>query len=339
MLAPLKLAIGQSHLAWRAYPQARREIHQVPPGPPILVTGMYRSGTTWVGAMLAAPGVWHLHEPFNPNLGLWSEELAYRRSSEPDRRVDALVKDLVHGRHRKALKLPHAHRFFLPMRVLPLRPQRILIKDPSAALLSEYLTRRHGMRTLVLFRHPLGVVASFVRLGWPTGTMATSLLRNEVLMEDWLHPFARAMELAIGRRDWYSGAVLYACVARVLSGFIERSSGAMRPLPFEEICLDPIGRFRQLYRDFDLPYAPGVRAMHESLCLDDRRRHADHLPYEVRRSSEAMAWAWRDEVSEHAVTTVQEVWRDLGVPLYQDPALWWGGQNGEGARGRWGPTS
>ena len=35
--------------------------------PPILVTGAHRSGTTWVGKMLAlAPGVAYLHEPFNP---------------------------------------------------------------------------------------------------------------------------------------------------------------------------------------------------------------------------------------------------------------------------------
>src|SRR4051812_882111 len=34
---------------------------------PILVTGAHRSGTTWVGAMLAlSPRVGLIHEPFNP---------------------------------------------------------------------------------------------------------------------------------------------------------------------------------------------------------------------------------------------------------------------------------
>jgi hypothetical protein len=34
---------------------------------PILVTGAHRSGTTWVGRMLAlVPGVEYIHEPFNP---------------------------------------------------------------------------------------------------------------------------------------------------------------------------------------------------------------------------------------------------------------------------------
>ena len=36
-------------------------------GRPILVTGAHRSGTTWVGKMLAlAPGVGYVHEPFSP---------------------------------------------------------------------------------------------------------------------------------------------------------------------------------------------------------------------------------------------------------------------------------
>ena len=34
---------------------------------PILVTGAHRSGTTWIGKMLAlAPGVGYIHEPFSP---------------------------------------------------------------------------------------------------------------------------------------------------------------------------------------------------------------------------------------------------------------------------------
>ena len=34
---------------------------------PILVTGAHRSGTTWIGKMLAlAPGIGYIHEPFSP---------------------------------------------------------------------------------------------------------------------------------------------------------------------------------------------------------------------------------------------------------------------------------
>ena len=37
---------------------------------PILVTGSHRSGTTWVGKMVAvSPPIFYIHEPFNPTHG------------------------------------------------------------------------------------------------------------------------------------------------------------------------------------------------------------------------------------------------------------------------------
>ena len=55
-------------------------------GKPILVTGAHRSGTTWVGKMLAlAPGVAYLHEPFSP--------------THPERTQPGRLRSLLHGRH------------------------------------------------------------------------------------------------------------------------------------------------------------------------------------------------------------------------------------------------
>ena len=77
MLATVKLAAVRAWSAWRGFPTVRRALLAVSPGPPVLVTGVYRSGTSWAGAMLAPAGLWHLHEPFNPNRGLWRDELPF----------------------------------------------------------------------------------------------------------------------------------------------------------------------------------------------------------------------------------------------------------------------
>ena len=111
---------------------------------------MYRSGTTWVGAMLAAAGLWPLHEPFNPNQGLWAEELAYVPSDRARPDVDRLIREILRGGHRRLLRLAGTGRWFTALRRIPYAPRRVLVKDPSAALLSEYLVRRHGMRGVVV---------------------------------------------------------------------------------------------------------------------------------------------------------------------------------------------
>ena len=319
MLAPLKLAAGQAWAAWRRYPALRRSLAAAPPGPPILVTGMYRTGTTWVGAMLAPAGLWALHEPFNPNQGLWDRELAYARPDRARPEIDALVGALRRGRHRRVLRLPTAGQWFSPLRLLPHEPRRLLLKDPSAALLAEYLVRRHGMRALVVFRHPAAVAASFLRLGWPTHRLVARLLEDEPLMEDWLTPHARAMEAAVARADARSGAVLYASVATALLGFERRNSGSIASLAFEDLCADPIARFRCLFEELELPYDARVTGEHARLTSGNG---GTERPHGVVRATAAVAGRWRSELPAAERDAVRAVWEEFDLALYRSSADW-----------------
>lgn len=327
MLAPLKLAAAQAWLAWRAYPATRRSLVAARPGPPVLVTGVYRSGTTWVGSMLAAAGLWHLHEPFNPNRGLWPNELEYADPGRAHPALDDFVLRLLRGRHRSALRLPRSGRWFMPLRLLPLRPRRILIKDPSAALLTEYLVRRHGMHALIIFRHPAAIVSSFLRLDWPTGMLVERLLADEALVTGPLAGESRSMQEAAGRRDAFSGAVLCACLARVLWGFAERNRGTVCGLSFEELCLDPIEGFRALFERQNLGYDESVRAVHQRLTGGGTRHESEHG---VVRSSADVARRWRARMAPGDLGVIREVWDRLGPPLYGDPAEWRADRSGSG---------
>lgn len=323
MLDPLKLAAGQAWVAWRRYPELRRSLAAAPAGAPILVTGMYRTGTTWVGGMLAPAGLWALHEPFNPNQGLWDEELAYARADRPRPAIDALVGALVRGRHRSVLRLPTAGRWFTPLRLLPHEPRRVLVKDPSAALFAEYLVRRHGVRALVVFRHPAAVTASFLRLEWPTHRLVARLLADEPLMEDWLSPHARAMEAAVARADARSGAVLYGAVATALLGFERRNPGTISRLAFEDLCADPIARFRALFAELGLPYDARVAGEHARLTSGDG---GAERPHGVVRASVAMAGRWRSELPGADRDAVRAAWEQFDLPLYRSPADWDAGE-------------
>ena len=274
-----------------------------------------------MGAMLAPAGLWHLHEPFNPNQGLWHDELAYAPADAARPAVDDLVAGLLRGRHRAVLRLPNAGRWFTPLRLLPLEPRRVILKDPSAALMAEYLVRRHDMRALLLFRHPAAVVCSFLRLGWPTGALVERLLSSEALMDDWLHVMAPSMEEATGRRDALSGAVLYACVGKVLFGFSKRNAESMTPLSFEDLCEDPVGRFRTLFEKLDLSYDDRAREAHARLSAG-RGSAREERPHGVVRPSASVALRWRSEVSDANLATIRDVWERCDLPLYREPADW-----------------
>lgn len=320
MLSGLKLTAGQAWAAWRRYPALRRELALPVPGAPILVTGMYRTGTTWVGAMLSAAGLWPIHEPFNPNQGLWRDELAYAPAADPRPDIDRLVSELIAGGHESVVRIPYADRWFSPLRAVPSTPRRLLVKDPSAALLSEYLVRRHGMRALVVYRHPGAVAASFVRLRWPTGRLVGRLLASNRLMEDWLAPRAPTMEAAIGRSDWFSGAVLYGCLAEVLLG-MEGRNKSMTGLSFEDLCGAPVERFRELHGALGIPWNERVRRAHERMTEVPEPEPAPR-PHGVRRPSAAMADQWRAEVSERACAEVRDAWERFDTSLYRRPSDW-----------------
>lgn len=322
MATGIRLALGQARQAWREYPSVRRNVRAAEPGPPLLVTGVYRSGTTWIGAMLAAPGVWHVHEPFNPNQGLWDRELAYAPPEREHPGIDRLVGEILAGRHTGVVRLAYAGRWFSPIRILPLRPRRVLIKDPSAALMSAYLAVRHGVDGLVVFRHPAGVVGSFLRMGWSTDRMVARLLEDEELAETRLAPFRTLLEEAATRRDPFSGTVLYGCVNRVLWDFTEEHPSSLRRLAFEDLCDDPLGRFRDLYGRLDLAYDAAVRAAHEALCFSEPNRQGGYPPHEVRRSSAVMGERWKSELFPDELGVIRRTWERFEVPLYRSEREW-----------------
>ncbi len=128
---------------------------------PILVTGIHRSGTTFVGKILSLPrSVGYIHEPFNTVFGINGIPHEYyyvtkASSYEPEFR--RLIRRLLHGRasyRRGKLRLAQApvktigRLLFksganLEYRWSALNPlvKRWLVKDPLASMSSEYLHR------------------------------------------------------------------------------------------------------------------------------------------------------------------------------------------------------
>ncbi|GMU43184.1 MAG: sulfotransferase [Xanthomonadales bacterium] len=128
-----KLTAGKLRDAWLAYPGQRRAYRSVPAGKPIFLTGTHRSGTTWLAKMLAASGIWYIHEPFFPGKGRWPRSFDYRESGTPDPAIDALFSDVLNGGFRRALNLPNADHPLMPLRLFRPEVPRVLVKARSLA--------------------------------------------------------------------------------------------------------------------------------------------------------------------------------------------------------------
>lgn len=148
----------------------------------VLITGFPRSGTTFVGSILATPAtVAYLHEPLNPGCGLPAASTRFADLDRPEcEELAAEMDDLLELRGRlrgsvypgdgmlmRAAKTAVRGRgpAHLLLARVPPRPQHVVIKDPFAMASIPWFHER-GCTTLLLVRHPAAVLASFRRLGW-----------------------------------------------------------------------------------------------------------------------------------------------------------------------------
>jgi hypothetical protein len=160
--------------------------------PFVFVTGLIRSGTTWIGKLLASGlHTLYVHEPFNPG-SLWNQALPtpahhlYLNRLNggpwiyPFQRILSLD-PLLHGETREeAGRLLHE---FIERNEETRGPRdtlRPVVKDPTALFLSEWLVETFGTRPVVVLRHPVSITKSLLRLGW--STFDPSLFLNQPLL-------------------------------------------------------------------------------------------------------------------------------------------------------------
>jgi Sulfotransferase family len=137
---------------------------------PILVTGIPRSGTTWLARTLAqAPGTSMLgREPMNPRarqFALDGRLSGWVRRDGFDGRETRLLRRTYRGRVARTYGRLGVRQ---PMAPLPWR--RIVVKDSFALLSLPAVVAATGAIPVLVYRHPAAVLASYRRLGWRADT-------------------------------------------------------------------------------------------------------------------------------------------------------------------------
>ena len=266
---------------------------------PILVTGAHRSGTTWIGRMLAlAPGVGYIHEPFSPvtRPGISGAPFAdfYTRVT-PENEAD------YHPGLTRTLRFEYGYRAQLRALRSPAEAARSvqdalafsrarrsnarpLVKDPIALLSAEWLAERFGMDVVVTIRHPAAFAASVLRLGW-----------------------SRTLDEAA--RQW---ADLYSAVV----GYRDRQPG-WEFVRHEDASRAPLATFARLYERLGLELTPGAREEIErhSASGNPAQPRSSHA---IRADSAAVAENWRAFLDAEDTAQVRELTGAVWPAFYSD---------------------
>ena len=304
---------------------------------PILVTGAHRSGTTWVGRMLAqASGVFYIHEPFSvtdpPGPGIcnarftdWFTSVA-RQNEGP---YYPAVKNTIRLRYNllAALKSSRSRANLLrstsewrAFRAARLSGVRTLIKDPIALFSAEWLAERFNMDVVIIIRHPAAFVSSLKRLNWPHPF--AHFLRQPILMSRWLLPFEREIaEFTRVEKGIVEQAVLLWRLLHHVIRQYQQTHADWIYLRHEDISRNSVEEFRALYARLGLPMTQRVRAVIKS--YSDVANPAEPVAEvgsaeTLKRNSALNVWNWKTRLTPAEIAFVKKGVADISPAFYSD---------------------
>jgi hypothetical protein len=301
--------------------------------PPILVTGINRAGTTWVGRTLArSPRVGLIYEPFSPrhrpgilptSVPRW---FTYVRDDPPGRLVADLRRTLgfryAHAAELRSLRsvrdagrMARDSALFATWRARGFRP---LVKDPIAVLSAPWLAREFRMRVVVMIRHPAAYVGSMHRLQW---THDFSHFLDQPGLVDDLVPELRPEIEEFARRppDIVDQAALLWKVIHTVVDEYRRSHPDWLFVRHEDIAADPEAGFRGLFHQLGLAWTPRVgRFVADTTASHNPAEAQQGAVHELRRDSAASVRTWQRRLGADDIARIRARTEPVASAFYSN---------------------
>lgn len=125
---------------------------------------------------------------------------------------------------------------------------QVMVKSVHAALALEWLAARFRPRILLVLRHPLNVIASWMELGWGGHYLDTHPKIRERYAQRWEFPELPGDRSPLAAVTWE-----VALFVSVLNALVEQHPDWL-VVTHEDLCLDPAGAFRHLYASLGLTW-------------------------------------------------------------------------------------
>ncbi|MFK8025102.1 MAG: sulfotransferase [Ilumatobacter sp.] len=279
----------------------------------LLVTGAHRSGSTWLGRLLAAADELHyVQEPYNivahtrwtptrPERQFWYSRPGDGWTEQLDRVVELrppLVASLrdIGVDQRRLRRLARLHVDAAKARRRSARP---LMKDPIAVFSTPYLVERLGFVPVILVRDAVSFVGSLVARNWTFDF--SHWIDQPQLMNDLLAGHRAAIEarpedlVEQGIVEWNA---IYDAVA---------SFGAEHPdwliVRYEDLAADPSTEIPQLFEQLGLRFGANQAAVLEELTTGPKGDGKTAI--DVRRDSSEALSTWSQRLDDDQVERIR----------------------------------
>ena len=298
---------------------------------PILVTGAHRSGTTWVGKMLASSQVAYISEPLNvlhrpgvlrarvmhwyqyicddneaEYLAPFEELLDYRYHTWGEIKSIRSLKDFLRmGRDFKIFYNALEH------------GQRALLKDPFAVFSIPWFTKQFDFKVIVTVRHPAAFASSLKRLGWNFDF--NDLLNQPLLMRDHLEPYRGQMQAVKVDDVIGQASLLWTMIYKTVhsQGQLDRRLIIVR---HEDLSRDPVSGFRDLYAALGLDFTHHAEEkILNSSSSENPTELSRRKTHSVKMDSRASIETWKTKLSADEIKRIRDMTEESARLFYPDP--------------------
>ncbi|MCB0742957.1 MAG: sulfotransferase domain-containing protein [Ignavibacteriae bacterium] len=298
----------------------------------ILVTGLVRFGTSWIGNMLSlGNNTVQIFEPFS----IWHPKyygnlkiryhFAYEILTNPNfqnyiRNIEKARFNLL-SEFKQIDSIRTVGKFFV--RTIPFNfkakiSKNLIIKDPFAFFMSEYFSKNLNYKVVLIMRHPCSFVDSMLRFNgkWDRHNFCYSILSQKDLMQkfnlsEFVNPLEKFSKMEKEREKSKSlkfdnemfrlerACLIWKIYTRFYIELINKNIENIIPIYYEDFANTPIENFSKLYQKLDLNFSKKI----EDLIFKNSNfsKVTSKKIVDTKRNSKTLASIWKKNLSKNQI--------------------------------------
>lgn len=301
----------------------------------IFITGAARTGTTWMGKIIAeASGIKYIHEPFSPDnkcspIKYYLEFINDQTDPVTQKEINDYLYGLINSyqkyltnyfvnllQFRKLSKI-FSDDYFLGNKFKILNfikspfSNRTLFKAPSSVISAEWVSTSFYTDTIILIRHPAAFAASYKISGWNHDFNHFRLQTN--LMNNHLSQFREQVNLfSYSPPDIVDQAILlWNIIYTFISRFYQKYRNDWYFIRHEDLSNDPITEFGKIFLFLGIEFTDKIK---NSISKSTNGHKIGYL----KRNSKQNIWTWKERLTAEEIDRIRLGTRDIAKNFYSD---------------------
>lgn len=285
---------------------------------PVLITGIHRSGSTWLGKVMGKSSeLRYIHEPFNfrknnnAPFNLWYAYVSDYSSKDEQETIRKYLLDKQSFKLRRLIERSRKAKYPGQIRdaigyELKYFTARPLIKDPIAFMSAEWIQSTFDADVIVLIRHPAAFVASLKVADWRFDFK--NLWKQDLLIENELSEYKKEIAKIIeneertGKEDLIAqGILIWNCIYSITQKRKEKyeGSGNWIFVKHEELSLHPKDEIKKIFLKFNFKFTEEIQREIERTTNSKTKRAWE-------RNSVKNISTWKDRLGNDEIKLIKE---------------------------------